>query len=575
MGSFLGKLFINPEQLPEGGYGLFQLLFLMFIYGCALSWGSNLIADGSELLLLIPALAGIVGSVVLPVLGAVPDGAIVLFSGLGPNAQEQVAVGVGALAGSTIMLMTVPWLLAVVAGRVDIVDGRPQYKPANDAPKSTVSVCAINKSGVEVKSIIGFNAKLLVLTSLPYFLIQGSAFVELCATTSDDLFCNSRGEALWALLGLIYCVVAFAAYLAYQVYQSNSEANEERRDRARERYIESGLVTAVDAYKNCVAVPDTHPGESTTLVSRAKIDRLFDATLRRFFRKYDADANGMIGPREVHLLLRDLGAVQTPAAADKLLKLFDLDENESIDWSEFRDGMNKFAAGEFDEELRDFRHQNQESSKARKLRSQGSYLRKLERGGQSAVSLNPEDPDSDESEEEEEEIPEDLLSLEPAVRMRKIKIRSAMMMLSGTVLVLLFSDPMVDCMSELGGRIGVGPFYVSFILAPLASNASELVASYNYAKKKTRRTMTISLSALLGAGCMNNTFCLGIFLALVYFRGLAWKFTAETVAILVVEAIVALVALKSIQRVRDALLVSLLFPLSLVLVAVLERVGLN
>ena len=48
------------------------------------------------------------GSVVLPVLGAVPDGAIMLFSGLGSveEAQENLAVGVGALAGSTIMLLT-------------------------------------------------------------------------------------------------------------------------------------------------------------------------------------------------------------------------------------------------------------------------------------------------------------------------------------------------------------------------------------------------------------------------------------------------------------------------------------
>ena len=57
----------------------------------------------------MPSLAGIVGSVVLPILGAVPDGAIMLFSGLGPDAQEQMQVGVGALAGSTIMLLTVPW----------------------------------------------------------------------------------------------------------------------------------------------------------------------------------------------------------------------------------------------------------------------------------------------------------------------------------------------------------------------------------------------------------------------------------------------------------------------------------
>ena len=35
----------------------------------------------------------ILGSVVLPILGAVPDGCIVLFSGLGPNAAEELAVG--------------------------------------------------------------------------------------------------------------------------------------------------------------------------------------------------------------------------------------------------------------------------------------------------------------------------------------------------------------------------------------------------------------------------------------------------------------------------------------------------
>jgi hypothetical protein len=58
-----------------------------------------------------------------PLHSAVPDGMIVLFSGMGPNAQEQLNVGVGALAGSTVMLITVPWLLSVYAGRVDIEVG--------------------------------------------------------------------------------------------------------------------------------------------------------------------------------------------------------------------------------------------------------------------------------------------------------------------------------------------------------------------------------------------------------------------------------------------------------------------
>ena len=70
---------------------------------------------------LIPAVMKLMtGSVVLPILGAVPDGCIVLFSGLGPNAEEELAVGIGALAGSTIMLLTIPWCLSIIGGRVDI-----------------------------------------------------------------------------------------------------------------------------------------------------------------------------------------------------------------------------------------------------------------------------------------------------------------------------------------------------------------------------------------------------------------------------------------------------------------------
>ena len=81
----------------------------------------------------------------------------------------------------------------------------------------------------------------------------------------------------------------------------------------------------------------------------------------------------------------------------------------------------------------------------------------------------------------------------------------------------------------------ISPFYISFVLAPLASNASELLAAYKFAAKKTRATVTVSLSQLEGAAIMNNTFCLGIFLFLIWSGGgtfkqpLIWAYTAETI----------------------------------------------
>jgi hypothetical protein len=94
------------DGLLVGMQGLIQLVLLMAAYGYGLARASKNISRGTELLLSIPEYSGLIGSVVLPVLGAVPDGAFILFSGLGPHAQDELSVGVGALAGSTVLLLT-------------------------------------------------------------------------------------------------------------------------------------------------------------------------------------------------------------------------------------------------------------------------------------------------------------------------------------------------------------------------------------------------------------------------------------------------------------------------------------
>merc|ERR1712194_469665 len=124
-----------------------------------------MIGDGSELLLLVPAYADLVGSVVLPILGAVPDGMMILFSGLGPDpvaAQEQVTVGVGALAGSTIMLLTLAWFLGVLGGRVNLnkSTGEPLYsaRPKLSPPNNM----SLSGTGAKVSPQIRQNAKVMI-----------------------------------------------------------------------------------------------------------------------------------------------------------------------------------------------------------------------------------------------------------------------------------------------------------------------------------------------------------------------------------------------------------------------------
>lgn len=120
-------------------------------------------SEGSELLLLTKW-AGLIGSVVLPVLGAVPDGAIVLFSGMGPPdvVKEQVTVGIGALAGSTIMLLTIPWVLSVYGGLVKTdKDGNANYKSKDKAN------CGTWDGAVEPESSVKTGSWLMLITLIP------------------------------------------------------------------------------------------------------------------------------------------------------------------------------------------------------------------------------------------------------------------------------------------------------------------------------------------------------------------------------------------------------------------------
>jgi hypothetical protein len=208
--------FIDVSEFPQDGYGLFQLLCVGAVYAYILCVASGWISDGSELLLLIPQVAGIVGSIVLPILGAVPDGALVLFSGLGENAQDTLNVGVGALAGSTIMLLTVPWVLSIIGGRVDLIDGKLNYFAR---PKLTTHPDGgLFTTGVDVNDVVKNRSYLMLLTALPYLIIQVPGLFYTDLSTSEQ----AQGEHAYALLGFLVCVFFFCYYLYAEYNASES-----------------------------------------------------------------------------------------------------------------------------------------------------------------------------------------------------------------------------------------------------------------------------------------------------------------------------------------------------------------
>jgi Ca2+/Na+ antiporter len=103
------------------------------------------------------------------------------------------------------------------------------------------------------------------------------------------------------------------------------------------------------------------------------------------------------------------------------------------------------------------------------------------------------------------------------------------------------------------------------------SNASLIIAAYNYSKKRTNKGVSVALSSLLGAAIMNNTFVLGTLLFVVLRHGIQWDFMPEVVGIVsVLTFICSAVIFKSVHTMTDAWVFISLYPLSLFLVYLLR-----
>jgi hypothetical protein len=95
-------------------------IFLIIFYGLIILVCAKITSMGAEMLLeLYPNRGSVIGALLLPILGSFPDACMIVASGaLGTvaEAQEQLNVGIGALAGSTVMLLTLPWTAVLFAG---------------------------------------------------------------------------------------------------------------------------------------------------------------------------------------------------------------------------------------------------------------------------------------------------------------------------------------------------------------------------------------------------------------------------------------------------------------------------
>ncbi|KAM0017285.1 putative EF-hand domain, calcium/proton exchanger, sodium/calcium exchanger membrane region [Helianthus debilis subsp. tardiflorus] len=516
---------VNELQLCEQTYGFLPCnttvlgnLFLVLVYGYLMFLAATFLSSGSELMLEILG-PGIVGGLFLPILGALPDAMLILVSGLSGSpetAQDQVSVGMGLLAGSTVMLLTIIWGACIIIGKCDIQDS---IAIDNQDTKGF----NLAGSGVTTDIWTSYSAMIMAVSVLPFLVVQ-----------FPQIFHSTSGRHLAVLIGLIVSVSLLIAYCVYQVYQPNIQKR--RIAFAKHKHVRSGILRYLKT---------NSLGRLTN--DQNQLDR---DVLYKLFNSVDLNKDGHLSLVELRALVvgMQLNAINLNEddAIDKVMKEFDTSGDEEVDFQEFVTGIGNWLEEARRTKIRspiagpDYIHDYHEETKRQ------HYLL------------------GDEGGDDEDNGVHDA---------RRTTAKAVLLLLLGTLVAAVFADPLVDAVDGFSTATSIPSFFISFIALPLATNSSESVSAIIFASRKKRRSASLTFSELYGAATMNNILCLSVFLALVYVRGLTWDFSSEVLVIVIVCVVMGIFgSLRTTFPLWTSFIAFVLYPFSLVLVYVLDYV---
>lgn len=491
-------------------------LFLLAAYGYLMYVAASMLSQGSELLLSAVD-AGLIGGLLLPILGALPDSILILVSGLGgtqAEAQEQVLVGIGLLAGSIVMLLTLLWGSCLILGRCDfeVEDGKTICRD-----KELSKPFGLTDTGVENDNLTMFSARFMILSIIPFIVAQLPSIFNFSTDGNIPV--------------LIACLLSLGGLVAYCLYQAFTPWMQERR-----RLIALKRVSKLLAIDKLVR----HSGAQEKLVA-ANGDLNLDVA-KRLFDAADKNGDFSISCNELRVML----SVSLPRGQghedliENLMSDFDEDKNREVSWEEFQNGMQKWCR-----EL-----------KLKGGKPIGKHIADVESYIAELIAVEEDNGGNG--------IP----------TRAQIIWKAILLLLGGTIVAAVFADPLVDAVNDFSSASDIPSFFISFVLLPLASNSSESVSSIMFSARKKKDSMSLTYSQIYGGVTVNSTLGLGIFLAVVYGRQLVWDFSSEVLVICLVTVVMGLLAsFRKVFPLWMAGLALIMYPLSLGLVAILDYVA--
>ncbi|CAO2836223.1 unnamed protein product [Amaranthus hypochondriacus] len=441
----VGPLFSAAESC-EQTYGFLPCTttvlgncFLIIVYGYLMYMGATYLSNGSELLLEILG-PGIVGGLFLPILGALPDSMLILVSGLFGStaiAQEQVSVGMGLLAGSTVMLLTIIWGTCVLIGKCDLESSRA----VDEIDTKGLSLVG---SGVSIDIWTSYAARIMAISVVPFLVVQLPQALD-----------SSSGRHLVVFIALIISLLMLISYCVYQIFQPWIQ--ERKLEYVKHKRVVTRFLKHLK--KHALGRLFTQDGTPNTDV------------LSKIFREIDLDGDGQLSEEEfaafiVGMQLEGIG-MGTNDIVQKLMKELDRERpNQQIDLDEFTEGISKLLhvlTGD-------------------KTSRHADTIKPLEKYDEEAEIEHFLLGDSNQEAGEEIKNP------------KAITIKAITFLVLGTVIAAVFADPLVDAVDNFSNATSIPSFFISFIALPLATNSSEAVSAIIFASRKKRRSASLTFS---------------------------------------------------------------------------------
>ncbi|KAL8468161.1 hypothetical protein ACS0TY_031414 [Phlomoides rotata] len=292
------------------------LLFLIVVYEILLSLGGKYVGMGSELFFAITG-PGIVGGSLFQFLGTIPQIVLVLVSALSGSveaAQQRATLGMGLVAGTTVMLLTLIWGASIVLGSYDLSEGTIIDTSGTQKERTLKGV------GVVTDVETSYTARIMAITLIPFLIILLA-----------KAFTSSSGKRVVMLIALIITVVLLFAFILYQIFRPWIQYR--RFDHLMNKYAKDKLQILLSRNGK----PDVR-----------KIQALFN--------RIDKDNNTSISAAELRVLLLGMKMDDDDLAkardVESVLVSFDTSGDGRINQDEFVQGMIKLVTDLSDEKNR-------------------------------------------------------------------------------------------------------------------------------------------------------------------------------------------------------------------------------